>query len=126
MDEDAPDGERPTQKAEPKRKYTSFGGYQMDENGLFLQDKKHELPQFISGPFEILGRVCNSNRENWARLLRWSDDDNRVHIYRVSDADLHGDPSALCASLASRGLPDDPIGSNGQQLTFQRHGSFAW
>ena len=42
--------------------------------------------------------------EGWARLLRWRDDDKRIHIHPVSDADLHGDVSALCANLARCGL----------------------
>src|SRR5262249_31325023 len=40
----------------------------------------------------------------WARLLRWNDDDGVVHQHPVADEDLHGDGSALCAALASRGL----------------------
>jgi putative DNA primase/helicase len=37
-------------------------------------------------------------------LLQWRDDGNRGHTCPASDADLHGDISALCANLASRGL----------------------
>jgi putative DNA primase/helicase len=90
--------------------YVSFGRYQMDHDGLSWlvtkgkgDEQTHEkIP--VSGPFEILGRVRDPKGEGWARLLRWSDDDKRDHTYAVSDADLHGDISALCASLADRGL----------------------
>src|SRR5258705_2976696 len=90
--------------------YISFGCYQMDNKGLarlVTKGKGDEqtvetIP--VSGPFEILGRVRDPRGEGWARLLRWTDEDNRTHSYPVSDADLHGDISALCANLASRGL----------------------
>jgi putative DNA primase/helicase len=105
--------------------YRSFGCYQMDDDGLALiVTKKHKTKKdsdddeeegedaeetttksiLISGPFEILGRVRDSKGEGWSRLLRWRDKDKRIHIYPVSDADLHGDVSALCGSLATRGL----------------------
>jgi uncharacterized protein (DUF927 family) len=58
----------------------------------------------IASPFEILGRVRGPNSEGWARHLRWTDDDGRVHEHTVSDADLHTDVGALCARLASLGL----------------------
>jgi putative DNA primase/helicase len=90
--------------------YISFDCYQMDGNGLSLLVTKGKGDEqtcekiSISGPFEILGRVRNPKGEGWARLLRWTDDDRRVHTHAVSDADLHGDISAICASLANRGL----------------------
>src|SRR5260370_17864046 len=58
----------------------------------------------LSAQFEILGRVRDPKSESWARLLRWKDDDKREHEYPVSDSDLHGDVTALCATLAARGL----------------------
>jgi uncharacterized protein (DUF927 family) len=85
-------------------KYRSFTNFRMDEKGLFAENKHTKKSLFISGPFEVLGRVRNPNSEGWARLLRWNDDDQRVHTFAVSDADLHGDPSTLCANLATRGL----------------------
>jgi uncharacterized protein (DUF927 family) len=93
--------------------YISFGPYQMDDDGLVLLviedgdddgDENKTKSIFISGSFEILGRVRDPKGEGWARLLRWKDDDRRVHTRPVSDADLHGDVSALCASLARSGL----------------------
>lgn len=112
------DRNRQTKKARTTCDYELFGCYWMDENGLFLKapsrkpgvdadppaQAEHHQSQFISGPFEVLGRVRNPNGEDWARLLRWTDDDDRIHTFAVSDADLHGEQSALCANLASRGL----------------------
>jgi putative DNA primase/helicase len=91
-------------------KYTSVDPYQMDDTGLFVKvtkdkgDKQTTESIFISGPFEILGRVRDPKGEGWARLLRWNDKDNRVHSHLVSDAELHGDLSVLCANLAGLGL----------------------
>jgi putative DNA primase/helicase len=90
--------------------YISFGCYQMDGDGLALLVTKgkgdartcEKIP--VAGPFEILGRVRDLKGESWSRLLRWNDADKRVHVHAVSDADLHGDISALCAKLADRGL----------------------
>ena len=90
--------------------YISFGCYQMDGDGLALLVTKGKGDAqtcekiLISGPFEILGRVRDPKGEGWSRLLRWNDADKRVHVHAVSDADLHGDISALCAKLADRGL----------------------
>ena len=90
--------------------YISFDIYQMDTNGLVATVTKGKgnnqatESRWIAGPFEILGRVRDPKGEGWARQLRWSDDDSRIHTHPVSDADLHGDISALCSNLASRGL----------------------
>lgn len=89
------------QTAEPK--YKSFDCFRMEEEGLFAENENGDK-LFISAPFEVVGRVRNPNSEDWARLLRWKDEDQHVHPFTVSDADLHGDPSTLCANLASRGL----------------------
>jgi putative DNA primase/helicase len=77
--------------------YVSFGCYQMDGDGLALLVTKGKGDEQTSEKIAISG-------QGWARLLRWSDDDKRVHRHAVSDADLHGDISALCANLANRGL----------------------
>jgi putative DNA primase/helicase len=87
-------------------KFLSFGNFRMDSHGLsvtILKGKK-EITLELAGPFEILGRVRAPNGEGWARWLRWCDDDGGVHTQSISDAELHGDPGALCATLASRGL----------------------
>ena len=82
----------------------------MDEDGLTATVPKGtgknqtKESRWIAGPFKILGRVRDPKGEGWSRLLRWTDDDKRVHTHPVSDADLHGDISALCSNLAGRGL----------------------
>ncbi len=76
--------------------------------GLTVEIKKGKKapPQelWLAAAFEIVGRIRDPQSEGWARLLRWRDDDGRVHEEIVTDADLHADPRSLCARLASRGL----------------------
>jgi putative DNA primase/helicase len=94
-------------KAAPR--YISFGGYTMSHDGLVLkksgkgEDTNPEVV-WICSPFEIIGRARDSNGRDWARWLRFVDDDGREHLLPVKDADLHGDARALCAGLAARGL----------------------
>jgi putative DNA primase/helicase len=66
--------------------------------------KEREKILWLSAPFEIVGRVRDPKSESWAWLLLWKDNDNQEHQYAVADSDLHGDLSALCATLAARGL----------------------
>ena len=100
----ARDGAHKTEDRRSATQYVSFGCFRMDEKGLFKETKRDDQTLFISAPFEVLGRVRDPIGEGWARLLRWKDDDKRVHNYAVSDAELHGDVSALCASLSRCGL----------------------
>jgi putative DNA primase/helicase len=93
-----------------KDEVSSSDGFTMDpERGLTVEiargsGKNITETVWLSAPFAILGRVRDPNSEGWARFLRWQDDDGRVHEHPVSDADLHSDPSLLCAKLASLGL----------------------
>jgi putative DNA primase/helicase len=94
-----------------KPAFVSFPPFTMDpEKGLFITVERRrgkeewEEKIWLSAPFEIIGRVRDPQSQSWARLLRWGDDDSVVHQHPVADEDLHGDGSALCAVLASRGL----------------------
>ena len=104
----APNGD--SNDDESAQEYISFGIYHMDEDGLTATVPKGtgknqtKESRWIAGPFKILGRVRDPKGEGWSRLLSWTDDDKRVHTHPVSDADLHGDISALCSNLADRGL----------------------
>jgi len=85
------------------------GQFCMAQDGLYVnvsQSCREEDTDWvwICRPFNVLGRVRDPNGEGWARLLSWQDDDRREHRHAVSDAQLHGEVSALCADLASRGL----------------------
>jgi putative DNA primase/helicase len=99
------------EKAEAEQQFLSFAPFTMDpKNGLFVTVERRRGKEewreeiWLSAPFEIIGRVRDPKSESWARLLRWGDDDGVVHQHPVADEDLHGDGSALCAALASRGL----------------------
>lgn len=90
--------------------YVSFGNFAMDADGLrvTLPKVNGEIATYetkwVCAPFEILGRARDPKGEGWARLIRWHDDDGRVHTDTISDEDLHGDVPALCARLAHCGL----------------------
>src|SRR5689334_23498702 len=109
-DEPRADGTVTVEESPPQRepKYISFGDFVMNERGLSvaLPVRKGGGARSInlSGPFEVIGRARDPKSEGWARLLRWRDDDGRVHLHAVADADLHGDASALCGALARKGL----------------------
>src|SRR5262249_18822579 len=99
------------EKAEAEQQFLSFAPFTMDaKNGLFVTVERRrgkeewEEELWLSGPFEILGRVRDPQSHGWARFLRWNDDDGVVHRYAVADEDLHGDGAPLCASLANGGL----------------------
>ena len=81
-----------------KPKLEGVGDYSMSSNGLYHGDK------WLSANFEIVGRARDPDSNGWGRCLRWKDDDNREHTHYVSDAELHGDASALCSKLAQLGL----------------------
>ena len=94
--------------------YVSHGQFHMRSHGLWCEAphksknsddvESERLEIWVSGPFEILGRVRDNHGGEWARLLRWNDEDGREHVETVRDADLHGEASALAAKLAHGGL----------------------
>ena len=96
--------------------YVSFGPYMMDADGLTLEKEvgrgnaKRTETIWISAAFEVLGECRDPRGRAWGKMLRWCDPDGRAHTHHVPDADLHGEPSALCAKLADIGLRVDPDG----------------
>jgi len=90
-------------------RFLSFGSFTMSNDGLVVakegkgEDAATET-LWVCSAFEIIGRARDPNGREWARWLRWTDDDKREHLHPVKDADLHGDPRSLCAALATRGL----------------------
>src|SRR5262249_20245947 len=76
----------------------SVDEYRMAADGLYNNDSH------IAGPFEILGRARDPNGDDWARWIRFKDADGRFHQVAIRDADLHGDPRTLAATLARQGL----------------------
>jgi uncharacterized protein (DUF927 family) len=111
------------EKAEAEQTFLSFAPFTMDPNsGLSVTVERKvgkevvEVDVWLSAPFEILGRVRDPQSHSWARLLRWKDDDGVVHQHPVADQDLHGDGSALCATLASGGLKIATTGSARQHF----------
>jgi hypothetical protein len=96
-------------------RYASVGDFTMNARGLWVCKGSDENgaseAHWVCAPFEILGRARDPKGEGWARLIRWQDDDGRVHTDTISDEDLHGDVAALCARLAHCGLHMPPENS---------------
>ena len=98
------------QPFDPGPAYVSRPPYTMDANGLAIakSNRKGETETiWIAAPFEVLGACRDPHGSAWGKLLRWRDDDGRLHTRHVADADLHGEPAALCGSLAHEGLRID-------------------
>src|SRR5262245_28871370 len=84
--------------ADAQAERMSFGVYKMTKGGLLFNE------DYIAGPFEILGRARDPSGDDWARWIRFKDADGRPHQAAIRDADLHGDPRTLAATLARQGL----------------------
>ena len=96
-----------------RRAYVSFKPYKMTAKGLTVEiekgkgENKSTETVRISAPFEVLGECRDPHGHAWGKVLCWRDDDGREHTHHVTDAGSHGEPAALCASLADRGLRID-------------------
>ena len=90
--------------------YVSFGSYVMTAKALTVEIEKGRGRNKtmetvgVSAPFEVLGECRDPQGNAWGKALRWRDADDRQHMRHVADAETHGEPSALCASLADQGL----------------------
>jgi len=93
------------------------GCFTMGPKGLTVTQAKGEKAKilWIAAPFQIVGRVRDSQSEGWGLLLEWKDADKKTHRVEVADAELHGEISALCGKLASQGLKIT-MGRNRQYL----------
>jgi uncharacterized protein (DUF927 family) len=101
------DVELRVQRARECGRHISFGGFTMDPvEGLWVKIGEGDKAEshFVSGPFEVIGRVRTSCGEQWARVLRFNDEDGRIHDATVTDAELHGDLKTISANLAAQGL----------------------
>jgi putative DNA primase/helicase len=93
-----------TEKEDARREQMSFPPFRMTDDGLFVEIDKSKTEIWVCGPFEILGRARDPGGDEWARVIRFDDGDDHSHKVAVKDADLHGDPGALAATLARQGL----------------------
>ena len=90
--------------------FVSIPPYTMDAGGLTVEKtvgrgeaRRTETFQ-IAAAFEVLGTCRDPRGACWGKVLRWRDDDGRQHVRHIADAELHGEPAALCAGLANLGL----------------------
>jgi hypothetical protein len=92
--------------------FVCHGQFEMRADGLWckipIKSKKDDQDEageiWLSSSFEIPGRARDAQGAQWARMLRFKDADGREHTATVSDAELHGEASALAAKLAHCGL----------------------
>jgi uncharacterized protein (DUF927 family) len=103
--------ENSTMEAMTEVTFVSFGPFTMDERrGLTKQQRSGRGREatietvWISAPFEVLGACRDPHGRAWGKLLQFYDDDGRPHTKHVTDANLQGEPAALCATLADEGL----------------------
>ena len=95
---------------DPGPRYVSYGAFDMTADGLAIEmehgrgDAARTVKSGSRRPFEILGKSRNPQGGDWGLWLRWRDGDGRIHQRLVASAALHGEPAALCQSLASDGL----------------------
>ena len=95
---------------DPGPAFVSYGAYEMGPDGLHVEvekgraENKTKTIEWVAAPFEILGACRDPHGRGWGKYLRWHDGDGRAHVQHVTDAALQGDPSPLCAVLASDGL----------------------
>jgi putative DNA primase/helicase len=92
------DLDRKALEADARAESLSFGDYTMTDSGVLFDGA------IIAGPFKILGRARDPDGQDWARWIQFADADGRHHQVAICDADLHGDPRTLAATLARQGL----------------------
>src|SRR5215831_13543686 len=63
-------------------------GYSLDDDGLWFDGGSE--PEWISGPFKVLGEARNKESSGWGIALEWSDRDGVLHHEMVSRSDLIG------------------------------------
>lgn len=91
--------------------FVSFGPFTMDAADGLTKEVKSGRSQnatveavWVSAPIEVLGKSRAPGGKAWGKQLRFEDGDGRPHLMQILDAELHGEPSALCAKLADNGL----------------------
>ena len=81
----------------------------MRRAGLFWQPDDSEKPeQWLAAPFEVEGEVRGARGDGWGLLLSWGDRDGRAHRWAMPHRALVGEPGAVEAELADRGLSIAP------------------
>ena len=74
----------------------------LDGTGLW-QFRDREWKQ-VSQAFEMLGKARSSEDEDWGRVIKFANADNRIRKEFIPAAMLHDDPNAVVSRLASIGM----------------------
>ena len=74
------------------------------EGGELRYRAGSEHAQFVCGAIDVVAKARNGDQGDWARVLRWRDDDEFKHEWLMPMGLLYKDKSELLAMLANRGL----------------------
>ena len=97
--------------------------FELYPDGLYFVDYNHKDPSnitfkfkaFICSPIEVIAKTRDASSETWGRLLRWRDDDNKLHKWAMPSSLLQGDAREYRKELASQGLN---ITTNARQRSY--------
>jgi putative DNA primase/helicase len=92
--------------ASDEPRFVSFGAFTMDGSGLTAEIRKVRgenasiADEWVSGPFEVIGRTRDPAGHGWAKWLRWRDPDGRRHE--------SPSPMPPCTATSARSAPNSP------------------
>lgn len=91
--------------------------FRLKEDGLYYIDKNddgEDVPVRICSPVEVIAATRNEDNEEWGRLIRVRDPENKLHEWAMPMDVLTCDGNAFLQKLSSLGLVIEP-GSTPQQ-----------
>jgi uncharacterized protein (DUF927 family) len=88
------------------------GPFEVRNDGVYFveRDKDGDRREVrICSRLDVVAYTRNASGENWGRLLRWEDQDGRVHEWAMPMEMLKGDGTDFRGTLLSRGLEIVPL-----------------
>ena len=81
----------------------------MSDEGVFFlkKDDKDEttVPIRIASRIDVVAKTRDGSGENWGRLLRWRDQEGKLHEWAMPMEALAAEQSTVRARLLAEGLP---------------------
>jgi len=92
-----------------KDKTKTHSGFVVSDAGVFKVTKSddEDVPDtltFICSRLDILAQIRSYQSNQWGRLLRWNDPDNKAHEWAMPMSALQGDGADIRRALADGGL----------------------
>jgi len=81
--------------------------YYIKDKAIYCDEYINEditLQSFICSPLEIVEFVCDSNSNNWGRVLKFTDPEGKIHLVEISMMMLAGNGESVCEDLLREGL----------------------